>query len=168
MSGKDFWTAFAPVCGLLILFVLAFLLIYRRELGITKNPSIELITSNQIVTAQTEVPVTGVVKNTSVLTVAGKNTPISNDGGFTAVVAVQPGENNVEIVATGKKKVEAKQTISIVREQPQTAVISGNTSSDLAPSGPMESVLGSFGLAAIAVSLIIYRRSLGQKALQKP
>jgi hypothetical protein len=168
MSGKDFWTAFAPVLGLLILFSLAFFSVYRKEVFYAKSPSIDLISSNQIVTDQVEVPITGIVKNTSTLTVGGKQVPISSDGGFSAVVPVNLGGNQVEIVAVNSKKSETKQNISITREQPQAAVIATtNTGTGLTPSGPVESMVGSFGLAAIAVSLIIYRRSLGQKALQK-
>lgn len=168
MTGKDFWKAFAPVLGLLIVFVIAFFFIYRNELGYGKTPTVEVISGNEIVTDQSEVPVTGVVRNTDTLRVNGKEVSVSGDGGFNTAATVPLGESEVVVVA-GKKK-QTRITIKVTREEVAKAVlpadvVSGVTS-DLSTTGPVESVMGAIGLAAILVSLYVYRRSVRWGSLQ--
>jgi len=167
MNGTDFWKAFAMPLGLMVLFVIAFIAVYGINKDLTKAPTIELVSSDTIVTDQAEVPITGVVKNTSKLVVGGKETSVGTDGAFSAIVPVNLGDNTVVVVAGNKT--QAKATVRVTREEVEKAITSTTTtavSTDLAPSGPVESLLGSLGMAAILVSLLVYRRSTRGNALQ--
>lgn len=166
MNGSDFWKAFAVPLGLLVVFVIAIFAVTNLTRNLTKPPVIDLISGNEIVTDQTEVPVTGVLHNSSVMKINGKEVPVNKDGGFSAVVPVSPGENTIEIVAGNKSQVRA--TVKVTREEVNKGIIASNTvGSDLSNSGPVETVLGSFGLAAILMSLVVYRRSTRLNSLQK-
>jgi len=169
MSGKDFWTTFAPVLGLLIVFVIAFFAVYRKDISYMPEPTIEIISGNEIVTDQAEVPITGVVHNTSKVTVDGKEVSVAGDGGFNATVPVAIGENSIVVVAGGASGTSS--TVKITREEVAKSVSPGGaaaevTAGGLATSGPAENILGAFGLAAIIISMFVYRRSLGQNTLQ--
>jgi len=171
MTGKDFWTAFAPVLGLLIVFVIAFLAVYKKELIYHVAPTIDMVSSSEIVTDQSEVPITGVVHNTSDLTVNGEPVAVSGDGGFSITVPVNIGENDVTIVAGGESG--AKAVVKVTREDVSKSVTPAPTSvttsgNNLATSGPAENVAGAFGLAALMISIYVYRRSLAQNTLQTP
>jgi hypothetical protein len=171
MSGSDFWKAFSTPFFLMVFFVVAFFAVYKITYKVATAPSIDMISSNEIVTDQSEVPVTGVVHNTKKLVVGGKEVAVANDGGFNTTVPVSVGVNTVEIAA-GDKTV-TKSTVKITREDTQKAVAAAVTtpaksnSSSLATSGPVETASGSFGLAAIITALWFYRRSILYKTLQK-
>lgn len=166
MNGSDFWKAFAVPLGLLILFVIAILGVYGLSRNFVKPPTVDLISGKEIVTDQTEVPVTGVVHNTSKLKINGKEVPVSDDGGFSAVVPVNVGENTITIAAGNNA--QAKTDVKVTREEPAKAITATSTTADnLTTSGPVETMMGSFGLAAILMSLMVYRRSVRQKSLQK-
>lgn len=157
--------------GLLILFVLAFWGLYTLTRNVAKTPTIEITSGNEVVTDQTEVPVTGVVKNASKLTVDGEEVSLAEDGSFSAVVPVSVGENNVEIVAGDGTQTKA--SVRITREEPEPAITATSTTVDttaagvdLTTSGPAEVALGSVGLAAILVAFSVYYRSLRQNFLQ--
>jgi len=169
MNGSDFWKAFSVPFMLLILFVIAFFSVSKINKSFVKEPTLDIISGSEIVTDQAEVPITGVVHNTSKLTVAGKQIVVSKDGSFSTTVPVTLGENNVEIAAGSTK--QAKSNIKITREEVQKSVAATSTTStgtaDLATSGPVETVMGSFGLTAIILSLFVYRRSLRGNSLQK-
>jgi hypothetical protein len=166
MNGTDFWKAFAVPLGLMVLFIVAFVAVFNIDKNFTKTPSIELVSGDRIVTDQAEVPVTGVVKETSKLSVNGKEVSVGTDGAFSTIVPVSLGENNVEIVAGNKT--QAKTMVKITREEAQKAVAATATTNgaDLTSSGPLETTMGSFGLTAILLALVIYRRSMHKNALQ--
>lgn len=168
MSGKDLWKEFAMPLMLMVLFVVALFGVYGLSNTFSKAPTIELISGSDIVTDQADVPITGVVKNTSKLSANGREVSVSADGGFSTVIPVSLGENNVELVAGDKN--QAKTNVRIVREEVAKAITATNTgitSSDLADSGPVETFFGSFGLAALILSLVVYRRSVRGNTLQR-
>jgi len=167
MDGKDFWKEFAIPFGLLILFVIAYFGVYGLSKSYTKPVTIDLISGSEIVTNQSEVPVTGVLHNSKNLVVNGKSVVVGDDGAFSTTVPVNVGVNNVDI-SSGS----AKQTVKITREDVKPAITATATSvtpggTDLTTSGPVETITGSFGLAALIVSAYIYRKSMRQKTLQK-
>lgn len=169
MNGSDFWRTFAVPFVLLVLFVIAIFAVTGMTKRATKAPTVDIISGNEIVTDQTEVPITGVVHDTTELTVGGKEVAVSPDGSFSTTVPVSPGENSVEIAAGSTNP--TKTTVKVTREEPQKAVTTAatvdTTNAGLATSGPVETVMGSFGLAAILLSLLIYRRSMRGNPLQK-
>lgn len=156
---------------LLILFVVAIFGVFGLTKSSTKVPVITLVSGDNIVTDQSEVPVTGIVKNTGKLTVNDKPIVVSQDGSFSTLVPVNLGENKVTIIAGSESKVT--QDIKITREEPEKAITATSTTattagdSNLTTSGPVENVMGSAGLAAILMSLAIYRKSKRWKPLQK-
>ena len=174
MSSRDIWKEVAVPLFLLVLFVLAFWGVFGVSKTLTKTPVIELISSDQIVTDQSEVPVTGVVRNTKTLRINGQDIPVADDGSFSTMVPVNLGENTLELAAG--KEGQTRATVSVTRESVAKAITATNTETtapvtattdNLADSGPVETFLGSIGLAAILVSSIVYRRSVLQNTLQK-
>lgn len=164
MNGSDIWKAFAMPIGLMVLFVVALFSVFGISKNLIKPPVIDIISGNEIVTDQSEVPITGVVHNTSKLLINGKEVHVGQDGGFSAVIPVVLGENKVEIAAGNTGAV--KSSVKVTREAPQKAIAGANVQSNLSASGPVESIMGSFGLAAIIISLVIYGKSVRQNALQ--
>ena len=172
MTGSDFWKVFAPVGGLLILFVVAFFAVYKKDISLitaTNPPTLELVSGSEIETDQSEVPITGIVRNSNKLTIAGKEVTVGTDGGFSTLVPVNLGANNIDIAVGSSGAV--KSTVRVTRAEVQKAVASATTvtsptSADLTTSGPAETIVGSFGLAAMCVSLYVYRRSVAQNTLQ--
>jgi hypothetical protein len=172
MSGADFWKAFSTPFFLMVLFVIAIFGVVKIYSQFTTPPTIEVTSGTDIVTSQTEVPIAGVVKNAVVLRVNGQETPLDKSGNFSTMVPVVVGMNAVELVAGNA--VQTRSTVSITREDTQPAVASSDTTAttntstiDLSNSGPVETGLGSFGLAAIIVSLMVLRRSKRENSLQK-
>ena len=169
MNGADFWKTFLVPLLLLVLFVVAFLGVNQISKKVTKTPTVEITSGNEIVTDQPEVPISGVVHNTTKLKIANKDVAVAKDGSFSTTVPVEVGTNNVEIIA-GSNDV-ATSVVKVTREEPQKAVAAtttaNNNGSDLSTSGPAETAMGSFGLAAISISLMVYWRSKRQNTLQK-
>lgn len=168
MNGKDIWKEFAAPMALLILFVIAIFGVFGLTKTMTKKPELSLSSGDNIVTDQSEVPVTGVVKNTSKLTVNDTPVAVGQDGSFSTSVPVSIGENNVSVVAGDSPKVT--QNVKVTREEVAKATTSASVDAngnDLTTSGPAENAMGSVGLAAIVVSLAIYYKSRRQKPLQK-
>jgi|GEM_PF-1288934 len=165
MTGSDFWKAFSVPLGLIVLFVIALFGVGTITKNMTKPPTVEVTSGAEVVTDQAEVPITGVLKNTDKLQVAGKDVQPAGDGSFSAVVPVTVGVNTVDVVAGDKTK--ATTSVKVTREEAQTAVASAGVvsgengaGSDLSSSGPTENVMGSIGLAALVVSLFAYKRSI--------
>jgi len=168
MNGKDIWKEFATPIMLLILFVIAIFGVFGLSKSMTKKPELSLISGDNIVTDQSEVPITGVVKNTSKLTINDKTVAVGQDGSFSTTVPVNVGENNVSVVAGNTPKVT--QSVKVTREEVAKAITATSTElsgSNLTTSGPVENVMGSAGLAAIIMSLAIYYKSKRWKPLQK-
>lgn len=166
MSGSDIWKAMAMPMGLLVLFVVALFGVYGITKNLRKPPTIDIISGSEIVTDQAEVPVTGVVHNTGKLKINDKDVTVAADGGFSAVVPVSVGENTISIAAGNNS--QAKTTIKVTREVVAKSITATSTTSgNLTTSGPVETVMGSFGLASLVLSMIVYRRSVRQNALQK-
>jgi hypothetical protein len=166
MDAKDIWKEFAVPFMLLILFVVAIFGVLNLTKNVAKPPVITLSSSDEIVTDQTSVPVSGTVKNTNVLTINNKAVTLNKDGNFNTNIPVNIGENSISIVAGNSTKVT--QTVKVTREEVAKAIIATSTSgTGLATSGPAENLMGSIGFGAIVVSLLIYRKSKRRNPLQK-
>lgn len=175
MTGRDFWKEFAIPCLLLVLFVAALLGVYKLSGGfVAKTPTLEITSGNEIVTDRTEIPVSGKVTNTDVVTVNGEQIAVADDGTFNTNVPVGLGMTTIEVVA-GEKSKTVSTNVQVTREEVEVAtsststgvVTDGLSSTPLATSGPIDNFLGSFGLAAIVMSMVVYGRSLRQNTLQK-
>ncbi len=168
MDAKNLGREFAFPIFLLIIFVIALFAVFNLTKNITKPPFITLTSSNDIVTDQTSVPVTGTVKNTSALSVNNQKVTVGKDGSFSTTTPVNIGDNTINVVAGSSTKVT--QTVKVMREEIAKAITATNSESggsNLTTSGPTENVMGSFGFAAIIVSLVIYRKSKRNNPLQK-
>jgi hypothetical protein len=165
MNKVDFWKEFSTPLGLIIVFVIAFWAVFGVTKNFAKPPVIELISGNEIVTDAPEVPITGIIRNTSRLKVSDKEVPVSADGEFSVVVPVNVGKNDIKLVAGDRSITSA--TVVITREDSEKSIISASTSDNLTPSGPVETLWGSLGLSMILVSLIVFRRSISENSLQK-
>jgi hypothetical protein len=168
MDRKAIWKEFATPMALLIMFVVAIFGVLGLTKNLTKAPELSLTSGDNIVTDQAEVPITGVVKNTNKLSVNDKVVTMGQDGSFSVLVPVMLGDNVVSVEAGSGTKIT--RDVKITREEVAkaiTAVSTATTTASLSPSGPVENVVGSTGLAAVLMSLAIYRKSIRRKPLQK-
>jgi hypothetical protein len=148
-------------------FVIAIFSVFGLTKSIMKPPVLTLTSSNNIVTDQDLVPVTGVVKNTSVLTINNITVALAKDGSFSTNIPVNVGENSVQIVAGNSSKIT--QTIKVTRKEIAKAIPATSTSinNNLTTSGPVENTMGSIGISALIVSFLVYRKSKRENPLQK-
>jgi hypothetical protein len=170
MQGKEIWKALWMPLLLMVAFVLVFFSLSKIYVRSTPAPTLDIISGSEIITSQDEVPITGVVHGSDKVTITGKEVVLSSDGGFSSLVPVKLGENNVEVIAGDKNQTKA--TIKVTREEETKTVAAKNSTitpakSDLSTTGPAEAASGSFGLAAIMVSLYIYKKSLRKQVLQR-
>jgi hypothetical protein len=172
---KNLWQEMLTPILLLIVFVIAIFGVVNLNKSLKNPPKLTISGPTSVSTTAEKLVVSGQVDPKAKLTVNGKVVKADKSGGYSYTTTLKEGAQTVEVIAV-RFFSEHKEKVTITRTPVETkvaatpaetpsktvasgAVIPASTTSDLSDSGPVESVMGAFGLASLLVCFYLYRKS---------
>lgn len=158
---------------LIVLFVIGIIGLMSVRKNISKAPTLEVNLEDSTQTDQEKITISGKTNKSAKLTINGQEIPVSSDGTFSVEQALSEGENTIKAEATLDSKtttVEKKVTKTSVEKNVVVTPTPSNGNSgnqvttptnngELNSTGPVENILGIFGLTMILVSYLYYRET---------
>lgn len=162
---SDSWKQVAILVFLLILFLIGIFGLLGLRRNLTKAPSVQVSMEDVTYTDKDKIAISGTTDKNADLKINGQPVPVGNDGSFSFDQALSEGNNTVKIEATSNGKTTTVEK-TVVRQapasteapQPQEGARQPQAGGELNNSGPIENIMGTFGLTAILLSYLRFRK----------